>query len=114
MQVLIDASRAEAREQQGAQQVQITSLHAETRASTARLASVESSVNAGLAAAGLAIAGFHDRVLVAKRTYPSIAEQVFSIPYLSKLSVMSFLWQDEAVALRAASKACRDAVAEHT
>ena len=49
-----------------------------------------------------------------QRQVLSIAEEVWSIPYLSQRSVMSFLWQDEAVALRAASRACRDAVADHT
>ena len=35
----------------------------------------------------------------------SLAEELLSIPYLSQRSVMSFLRQDEAVALRAASRA---------
>ena len=48
-----------------------------------------------------------------KRQRLSLAEEVWSIPYLSQRSVMSFLQQDEAVALRAASRACRDAIAEH-
>jgi hypothetical protein len=48
-----------------------------------------------------------------KRARLSLAEELLSIPYLSQRSVMSYLRQDEAVALRAASRACRDAVAEH-
>ena len=48
-----------------------------------------------------------------KRKLLSPAEEVLSIPYLSKRSVMSFLRQEEALALRATSRACRDAVAEH-
>ena len=48
-----------------------------------------------------------------KRQRLSLVEELLSIPYLSQRSVMSFLRQDEAVALRAASRACRDAVAEH-
>ena len=43
----------------------------------------------------------------------SPAEEVLAIPYLSKRSVMSFLTQAEALPLRTASRACRDAVAEH-
>ena len=43
----------------------------------------------------------------------SDAEEVLSIPYLSERSVLSYLWQDEARSLRAASRACREAVAEH-
>ena len=43
----------------------------------------------------------------------SPAEEVLAIPYLSQRSVMSFLTQQDALPLRAASRACRDAVAEH-
>ena len=48
-----------------------------------------------------------------KRARLSLAEEVLSIPYLSKRSVMSFLRQEDVLGLRAASRACCDAVAEH-
>jgi len=50
---------------------------------------------------------------LAEREVLSPAEEVFAIPFLSERSVMSFLTQAEALPLRAASRACRDAVAEH-
>ena len=43
----------------------------------------------------------------------SDAEEVLAIPYLSERSVMSYLRQDEVLSLRAASRTCREAVAEH-
>ena len=43
----------------------------------------------------------------------SFAEEVLAIPYLSERSIMSYLRQDEALELRAASRTCREAVAEH-
>ena len=78
-----------------------------------QLATVGRSVSEGLAAAGLAIAGFHDRLIIARRTHLSLAEEALSNPYLSNRSVMSFLCQEDALELRLASRACRDAVAEH-
>ena len=48
-----------------------------------------------------------------KRTLLSPAEEVLAIPYLSQRSVMSFLYEEDVLGLRAASRACKDAVAEH-
>ena len=52
-------------------------------------------------------------IALAERGVLSPVEEVLAIPYLSERSVMSFLTQEEALPLRAASRACRDAVAEH-
>ena len=54
-----------------------------------------------------------DLISLAERELVSPAEEVLAIPYLSQRSVMSFLRQQEALPLRAASRASRDAVAEH-
>ena len=43
---------------------------------------------------------------------PSLAEEVLGHALLAS-AVLSFLWQDETPQLRRASKACREAVAEH-
>ena len=48
-----------------------------------------------------------------KRGRVSLAEETLGIPYLSQRSIMSYLRQTEALPLRAASRTCRDAVAEH-
>ena len=50
---------------------------------------------------------------VARRARLSDAEEVLAIPYLSARSVMSYLRQSEVLGLRAASRTCREAVAEH-
>ena len=52
-------------------------------------------------------------IALAEREVLSPAEEVLAIPYLSKRSIMSFLKQEEALSLRAASRACCEAVAEH-
>ena len=43
----------------------------------------------------------------------ALAEEVLGIPYLSERSILSYLRQDEVLGLRAASRTCREAVAEH-
>jgi hypothetical protein len=58
-------------------------------------------------------ARYTELVALDQRTLLSPAEEVLAIPYLSQRSVMSLLWQEEALPLRSASRACRDAVAEH-
>jgi len=58
-------------------------------------------------------ARYAELVSLDRRVLLSPAEEVLSIPFLSERSVMSFLRQEEAPPLRAASRACRDAVAEH-
>ena len=76
----------------------------------ARLATLERAVDAGHRALPAAYRGC---VALAKRTLLSPAEEVLAIPFLSQRSVLSFLAQKDARPLRAASRACRDAVAEH-
>ena len=75
---------------------------------TARLDTLEATVDAGHVAMGAA-----QRVRLAKRARLSSAEEVLAIPYLSKRSIMSYLSQEGALELRAASRTCREAVAEH-
>ena len=52
-------------------------------------------------------------IALAEREVLSLTEEVLAIPYLSQRSVMSFLTQEEARPLRAASRTCCEAVAEH-
>ena len=109
MQAQIDASRAATQAQietsRAATQAQMDALAAQV---TARLDSLERTIEAGHTAMGAGA-----RVILAKRVLLSPAEEVLAIPYLSQRPVMSFLRQEEALSLRAASGACRDAVAEH-
>ena len=56
---------------------------------------------------------YAELVTLDQRVMLSPAEEVLSIPFLSQRSVMSFLRQEDVLGLRAASRACRDAVAEH-
>ena len=82
-----------------------------------RLQAVEADVGAlrtSMALWDVALGPAHAaRLELAKRPRLSSAEEVLCIPYLSQRSIMSFLRQDEALPLRLASRACRDAVAEH-
>ena len=114
VQTQIVASRA-------AVQAQIESLSAQVTAQSvaqtalgaalaARVDSMESTMEAGHAAMG---GPFRERVQLAKRALLSPAEEVLGIPYLSQRSVMSFLFQEDVLGLRAASRACCDAIAEH-
>jgi len=57
--------------------------------------------------------GAAQRARLAKRARLSSVEEVLAIPYVSKRSIMSYLSQEGVLELRAASRTCRDAVAEH-
>ena len=48
-----------------------------------------------------------------RRARLSDAEEVLAIPYLSERSILSYLRQGEVLGLRATSRTCREAVAEH-
>ena len=77
---------------------------------TTRLDLIRAAIDAGQYAQGVV---YGERLRLAAREKLSDAEEVLSIPYLSERSILSYLWQDEALELRAASRACRQAVAEH-
>ena len=77
---------------------------------TTRLDLIRATIDASQFALGVA---HGERLRLAKRPRLSDAEEVLAIPYLSQRSVMSYLRQDEVLELRAASRTCREAVAEH-
>ena len=104
MQAQIDASRLAMLAQGEALAARVT---AQGAALMARLDAIENTLDTEFADP------LRKRYLLDKRRHLSAAEEVLAIPYLSKRSIMSYLTQDEARPLRAASRACRDAVAEH-
>jgi len=86
-------------------------IEASHAALAARLDELAATADAGHAAIG---APHLARMRLARRTHLSLGEEVLSIPFLSKRSTLSYLSQRNALPLRGASRACREAVAAHT
>ena len=117
LQAQVAASQAAAGAQAAALDAKVTAQGTAMRAQagatmsvTARLDRLQATIDAGQIAHGIRYA---KGLRLAKRERLSDAEEVLAAPNLSEHSILSFFLQDEALELRAASRTCREAVAEH-